>query len=59
MRTEVTHKQVSFDSEMVQMQGMDGPGMDGPAWKRQRMDDGLGERSRQDSVFYKTRMCHK
>ena len=40
-------------------QGMDGPGMDGPAWKRQRMDDGPGGPSRQDSVFYKTRMCHK
>ena len=33
--------------------------MDGPAWKRQRMDDGPGGPSRQDSVFYKTRMCHK
>ena len=43
----------------VLTQGMDGPGMDGPAWKRQRMDDGLGGPSRQDSVFYKTRMCHK
>ncbi|BDA44874.1 probable mRNA decay activator protein ZFP36L1 at N-terminal half [Coccomyxa sp. Obi] len=45
-------------------QGMEGPGMEGPAWKRQRMDlergpgDGPGA-SRQDSVFYKTRMCHK
>ena len=33
--------------------------MDGPAWKRQRMDEGPGGPSRQDSVFYKTRMCHK
>ena len=41
------------------LQGMEGPGMDGPAWKRQRMDDGPGGPSRQDSVFYKTRMCHK
>ena len=44
---------------MMPAQGMDGPGMDGPAWKRQRMDDGPGGPSRQDSVFYKTRMCHK
>ena len=41
------------------LQGMEGPGMDGPAWKRQRMEDGPGGPSRQDSVFYKTRMCHK
>ena len=41
------------------LQGMEGPGIDGPAWKRQRMDDGPGGPSRQDSVFYKTRMCHK
>ena len=37
-----------------------------PAWKRQRMDadkGGMGEGmhggSRQDSIFYKTRMCIK
>lgn len=45
---------------------MEGMGMEGPAWKRQQMEPdkgGLGEGpaggSRQDSIFYKTRMCLK
>ena len=41
---------------------MDGAGLDGPAWKRPRMDGDSGAgmpASRQDSIFYKTRMCIK
>lgn len=55
---------VPIVNKIVFVKGMEGSGMEGPAWKRQRLDSerGLGDgpgASRQDSVFYKTRMCHK